>query len=345
MFELPTLQQEQNTTPVRFRCERVIAPMVNMGHMFAFYKPSSTQSEVDPEKLRRYSDRVRPTSAVTTKMLRAMQSAISSEVDRTNAANCITAQIRVWADKGALLENVDDNDVLGKRQAVLIGSWTAVALANAYAVAVQADPHRSVADQEIRAWFERLSSLIITEFTPPPEPRQPKDRWLDAESNHRYWAAAAVALMAVHTQDRASFDWAMNVLRCALDHASTDGGLQNELSRGSRAAQYQNFATQALSILVALADANGAVLTPNQERKLQSVVAFAVRAYVDPNFLEARGFGPQVRKSDMVTWIDNVLPHIRKRNAVLATELDAVAAPLRPMTNTLVGLPSTLLFR
>lgn len=324
-----------------FVCSVPIAPLVDMSELFGFYKPSHTQSEVDPAAMKAYVKRLWPTGAVSKKMLEMMETALDVPGQGKNAANCIIRQMRVWANADALLGNVEDNDPLGHRQAVLVGGWTSISFSNAYAVAEGVASPASAADVPIKAWFAKLSDMIVAEFTP--APREHKYEWLDGNSNHRYWGAAAVGLMAVHLQDRKRFSWSMDILKSALDEVPEDGGLPRELARGGRALKYQNFAMDAIAILVRLADTNDVALDADQEKKLQSAAGFAATMYLHPDELEARTGYRQEVEPGMIAWIDVLLPHFKHTDPQLAEKLDAIARPLRPMTNTFIALPSTRL--
>lgn len=345
LFDLPPAKVQDAAAgkkPRPFICPVPVAPLIDMSKLFSFYKPSYTQSEVDPVAMKAFAKRLWPTGAVTKSMLDMMQAVLDVPKQRRNAANCIVRQTRVWADANALLGGVEDNDPLGHRQAVLAGGWTTISFSNAYAVAKEIAPPAGSADAPIRAWFVKLSDMLVAEFTP--APREPKYVWLDGNSNHRYWAAAAVGLMAVHLQDRKRFDWSMDILKSALDEAPYDGGLPRELSRGGRSLKYQNFAMDAIAILVRLADVNNVTLTPDQEKRLRAIASFAATMYLHPDQLEARIGYPQEVEPGMVTWIDVLLPHFRSRDPELSEKLDEIARPLRPMTNTFVALPATRLF-
>ncbi len=344
MFEPPAKTATQTAQSGEYRpCPTPIAPMIDMSRLFTFYKPHKTQSEIDRAAMSAYTKRVWPTQAVAKRLTRLIEQAIAIPGDRS-AAHCIDSQLSVWAKAGALLGNLKDNDPKGHRQAILIGVWSGVGFANAYAIAAQPgslpDPERQIID----AWLSRLSDEIVAEFTPPLHTRDPKDRWLDGNSNHLYWAGAAVGLMAVHLQDRGKFEWSMTVLRSALGAALPDGSLPRELSRGRRSLHYQNFALVPLTILVALADRNGIALTAAQERKLVKIAGFTANAFTDPSGLEALTGHRQEWSANMAIWIDILLPHLRQRAPDLSVDLDKVAATHRPFISEFIALPATQLF-
>ncbi|KAA0681729.1 hypothetical protein DTW90_37005 [Neorhizobium sp. P12A] len=346
IFDLRAVDSDDagQQTP-RFVCGSNVRPMTDMGHFFSFYKPTSTQSVIDPKAMNAFAHRAWPTWVVMAKLLAAVNAGATSHANRQAAANCITQQLISWAKQDALLGNLDENDLLGRRQAVMISGWTAVGLANAYAFATQASPHSDGADRIISPWFQRLSDRLVSEFAPPAAPRPHQYQWLDDNNNVRDWAGASVGLLSVQLQDRTKFDWAMTILHNALDLAPDDGALPRELGRGRRASHYQNFAMQALSYLVALADANNVALSDLQEKRLEAIARFSAEAYQSPKLVEARtGYAQEDLKPEMVSWIDIILPHIRKRDEALAHELEEIARPLRPLSDTFVALPTTVFF-
>ena len=175
----------------------------------------------------------------------------------------------------------------------------------------------------------KLSDVIMAEFTPPATPRPKKEQWLDGNSNHRYWAAAAVGVMAVHLDDRKRFDWSMGVLNSALAEANDDGSLTRELQRGGKSLHYQNYAMKPLAILVRLADANGVRLSREEEEKLSAIARFSAQSFEHPEQLETRLGIKQEKKPDMIEWIDALDDHFRRSDPQLASDLERIADPVR----------------
>jgi hypothetical protein len=342
MLTEPDRSEPESDGQKRYACGSPVRPMTDMSRLFGFYRPDSTRSVVDPETMGQYIKRIWPTIAVTRKLTGMIEAMIEDPRRRPEISRCVLRQVRAWADAGALLGKLEDNDPMGHRQAILIAIWTGAGVANGYASASPIDAEDQAA---IASWFSRLIDEIIAEFTPPAQSR-PKDyAWLDVNGNHRYWAAAAVALLAIHVGDRPRFAWAIDVLRSGLANAGDDGGLPLELARGRRALHYQSFALEALALLVKAADANGIVLDAGEEARLAAIAKFTAEAYADPASLAKRIGTEQEKKPQMAGWIELLLPHFERMNPTLAARLDEIAAPGRPFRNEMVALPSTAIVR
>lgn len=326
------------------RCPEPVPPMTDMSHMFTFYKPDRTRSVVDREAMTRYVARVRATDALGKALFDLSQQYVHAAAAREEAGRCILAQLRNWADADALLDNLDKNDPIGRRQAILVGIWTGVAAANVFAIASSGRdlPHRDI--ETVEAWFARLSDAIVAEFTPPKQRRPNHLMWLDATFNQSYWAAAAVAAMAVLTQNQVKFDWAMRELRRTLEKVNADGSLPHEIGRGGRILHYHSFALEPIALLVAFADANNVALTPAEEASLRRTVQFTAAAFADPRAFGAKVGYPQSRTNGMAAWMDILDKHLGRTDPALARKLDAIAAPLRPFERDFIGVDVTTMF-
>lgn len=328
--------------PVSFTCGYPIRPLVDMSNMGTFYT-GDTNSTIDPAKWTDYINRVWMTSATMSRFIGQIETAVANSDLRASIGPCLLRQVRVWADAGALLGNIEQNNLIGHRQAVLIGIWTGIGFANAYALAGAMIPVPAEDRAAIVTWFGNLMETIVAEFTPPPESRTQADAWLDLNGNHRYWAAAATGMLAINIGDAAKRDWSLNVLRAALADAPPDGALPLELARGTKGLHYQSFALEALGYIVRLADTNGSPLTAAEEGKLAAIAKFAADAFEDPSIITARTGYVQEKRPDMANWMDLLIPHFERVNPAFAARLDSIAAPYRPLRSTVAGFPMTAL--
>ena len=313
----------------RFACPSPIAPLTDMSDMKTFYAPGATQSVIDKSRMSAYMQRTQAPQQQKRILTALVKSAMTDPADRQRISDCITSHIANWAEAGALLQNLDKNNPTTHRQAILTAIWTIIGFANAYEVASEIGTVPQTRKDAIDGWFRRLSDEILKEFTPPAQPRPKNYQWLDGNSNHRYWAAAAVGLLAVHLQDRQHFEWSMNVLRSALAEADADGSMKRELQRGGKSLHYQNYAMQPLAILVRLADANGVKLTPDEETKLSAIARFSAESFENPAALETRLGIQQEKRPDMINWIDAYDDHFRRTDPKLAQYLEQLAVPNR----------------
>jgi len=321
--------------PAPFRCPGPTVALTDMSKLLTFYQAGATQSVVDKQAMATYVQRTRPVDAASAKLQAMVARALSSPGVRPAVGACIMRQVRLWADRNALLGNLDDNQPKDRRQGILIGVWNTAAFTDAYAVASQAGTMTEDQSKSVQKWFAALSDAIIAEFTPPTEPRRKEDRWLDNDANTRYWAAGSVGLLAVSLQDRRKFEWAMAGLRSGLSHVGDDGGFPLELARGNKALHYQSFAMRALTVLVALADANAVVLAPEDEKRLVSATRFTVEMYQHPDIL-AKRLGYEQEKPKIGDWLAVLAPHIRRTDPALADEMEQLIAPERPIKSAYV---------
>lgn len=329
----------------KFSCPYRTRALTDMSGMFGFYQPDKTMSVVDSKKMSDYTRKMWPTKVVKEGLSTLVVDAVAanSEHARSEARRCILGQSTLWADKRAMLSGLEDNTPLGHRQAVLEILWTGIAFTNAYAIADQIAPVEPAIKARTDPWFEALKETIVTEFTP--RPRDKKDQWLDAHANHWLWAGASVGSIAIILQDRAAFDWSMNILQTALDEAPEDGSLPRELKRGQRSLHYQNFAMAAISTMVAMADRNGVSLNAEQEAKLKAMAIFSADAYENPAAIEEMTGKKQEKRASMLTWAAPLSLHFAQSDAALSKRL-AILASATGMTQTnacaLICLPAYL---
>ncbi|HWM46411.1 MAG TPA: alginate lyase family protein [Xanthobacteraceae bacterium] len=327
-----------------FRCGSTIRPMVDMSKLFGFYAATSTRSVIDKKAMARYTKRVWPTNALMKQLGRFRDMYLLNTAPRREVAACTVRNLRAWADAGALLGNLDDNDLMGHRQAALIIAWQTYSMANAYSL-VAAEPGLAQDDlAAIRAWFTRLADVLVAEFTPPAAPREPQWRWLDATANHSNWAAVAVGSVGAITGDRGKLDFAMAELRKALAQVEESGAFPYEVRRGARSLQYQNFAMAAVAGLVALADANSVALTPAEEAALLRAARFTFEQSFDPSRLEAMTGQRQDIKPGVLGWTDVLHRHLARTDPQLADQIEARVRPYRPFVDDFLGGEITRLF-
>ena len=105
-------------------------------------------------------------------------------------------------------------------------------------------------------------------------------------NNHRYYAAVAVAVAGIASQNEELFEWAMDTLRSAVCSAGGDGSLPLEMERGARAREYQMFATGPLVMLAELGASNGIATYEECDGALPRIVAFTLRSIDDPRPVE-----------------------------------------------------------
>jgi hypothetical protein len=306
-----------------YSCPEVPHPLVDMADMFTFYRASSTNSVVDRERMARYVERMQPVIDVKASLSEMAATALVRPEVRASAADCARDHLERWAEAGAFLHNLDQNSPLDRRQAVLEMIWAAIAFSNAYSIASQIEPLPDQVAEATNDWLDRMIEEIIADFSLRRD--EPSERWLNDHNNHWLWAAAGVGSMAVLVQDRAAFDWSMQILRTALDEAPEDGSLPLEMVRGARSLSYQSFATRAIGILVDLADTNGVHLTQTQEQRLQSIATFTADGYESPDMIRRISGYEQEREPQMLGWTASLADHFLETDPALAERLISIS--------------------
>jgi len=322
------------------RCPPMVTPMVDMAHIGTFYKATATQSVIDRTAMRAYVQRVASSDRMAKEVLQRHRALIDGTGDRVHVAACLQKEIASWARAGALLGNLDQNDAMGHRQAVLILIWTGIATASAYSAASAYTVAQPDDDAAVRAWLTRASDTIRQEFTPRAD-RPAKERWLDMTANHSHFAGAAVGIIAGVTQDRTALDWMRRELGRALAAAQTDGALPAEMRRGGRSLHYQSFALLAISLMVSVADANGLALDPDEERRLSTIADFTLRAYQEPSLIGQRVGAPQEKARTQAAWMAVLAPHFNRSDPALRLRLARQTDDVGPVDVPLVGLPAS----
>lgn len=322
----PPAAAASDATP--FKCTKPVRPMLDMSGLFGFYGLERTQSVIDKSKMSAYVKKVWLTQAAGKNLSALSLVALTSPQDAPSARDCIIQQLDAWAGAKAMTQNLDQNDSLGHRQANLIISWTSIPFVYAAQIADKIEPLPPETRAQLNAWLSELTSELRSEFTP--RPRAPKEKWLDANGNHRFWAGASVGMMATQTGDRAAFDWSMSVLKGSLKDVDPDGSMPTEMGRGGKALNYQNFALQPMSILVSLADANGVKLSASENAVLERAARFSLSTFKDPSNLEKRIGYKQEQAMELLSWTAALARHFRASDPEFAKLLENQFRSLGP---------------
>lgn len=316
-----------------FDCPPPVPPVTDMSVMLTPYDlKDPTQSKLDPKRTAqgaaRYNALIQFAGQIETLADRFM---ISNPPDQA-IARCAIDRLRAWADAEALLANVDDNNELGRHQAIMMQAWNLAGYASSFAKLGRAADLSETDRSAILAWFRKLADSVQHGYTG-------DNRWTRATNNHLYWAAFSVGVAGAVLNDRSRFEFAMKALDRGLSEVAANGTLPKELARGGRAMMYQNFAALPLAGLVALADANGRQLSADQEAALERLISFNSSQACDPRLASQLAGVEQPKTADHtnLAWADAVLPHIDRTDPPLAASLDALVAGIRPLSHPYFG--------
>ena len=293
-----------------------------MGGIVSRYDPKDpSQSRVDPARDAASKTQEADLTAFAKQIDRASDRALLARpVDRA-LDDCVMGQLATWARADALEHNIDDNDRVGRDQAIMEQAWYGAAFASAVVKIGGFEAAPGPDAEAVRGWFRKLATSVmaahggaLADFR--------------TVNNHRYWAGYAVASIGTLLQDRSMLAFGRAVLSQGLGAVAADGSLPAEMARGPKALTYQYFGTLPLAALVAIADHNGMPLDGSQEAALERLIAFDLAAAADPGKVEiiARAKQDPAVTAFALGWIDILLPRMAGRNAPLAMAMDAVAS-------------------
>lgn len=316
-------------------CREAAPPVTDMGGFKSAYDPKDpTQSKVDAARAASEKARNAAFDGFVKGIDKLADRALLSTPANPDIAHCLFSNIATWARSGAMLQNIDANDDMGRHQAIMMQVWYGAGLANAALKSGGLDAARPEDRQAVRDWFAALSNSIIAEF--------PQNSiWLKKHNNHAYWAAYALSVMGVLLQDQAVFEFGRPILSEALLSTDEDGALPSEMWRGERAYMYQQFATLPVVGQVVLYAANGIALTQEEKNALYRILAFNAAAVANPLMVEKYSKVKPVITTNSYdfAWIDMSAAYLLRENPDLAKKLETVASRkgMRPAWHIYLG--------
>ena len=136
-------------------------------------------------------------------------------------------------------------------------------------------------DALVRSWIIRLSENLLR-----------YERENVYGNNISYWAGASLAAAAVALNDRRLLEAAIGIARSAIKKVSTQGLLPEEMARGTKALEYNLFATQALALIAAVAHSNGIDLYLEDDGALLRLMNTMAKVLLDPEYFIEIGGSP-----------------------------------------------------
>lgn len=252
----------------RFTCPATPVPVSDLPVDFFYSDIRSTASTIDPVRWAAREEAVKPLTRFLDAVTRSTDRWQIARPVQPEAARCALAILDVWASADAMLGRVTMQGGFERK-------WTLGGMALAYLRLRHAPDVDPAAAARIEAWMGRLGRAVKSEYDWP----------RSLVNNHLYWAALAAASTAIVTGDHALFDWAIATARFGLSQIESDGTLSLEISRGSKALHYHNFAVMPLVVVAEIAAANGIDLYGKPGGPLHRLVVRVVTDLDDPAYM------------------------------------------------------------
>ncbi|MEX0809038.1 MAG: alginate lyase family protein [Dongiaceae bacterium] len=241
-------------------------------------------------------------------------------------ADCIADVLRKWSDSEAFLGMTVKQDL---PQAWFAAESALFAAGMAYSIARPYITHERPQDARlIEAWLRTASRKHIS--------GQELDE-LSCCNNHFYRRALHATVNGIVTGDDALFQYGISAIISALSEMNEDGGFPREISRGTLAAHYQNYAMLYLITIMQLAERQGYDLFHMKinGRSIELAAQYAIQAILHPRALEENIDASQqltfIQDDQYFTWMEIFLAHFRSE------EIEAFVRQQRPTFNRSAG--------
>lgn len=237
------------------------------------YRPDDpTKSEIDPNLAKAYDAMVQPMRDFQGQIVSWANSYYSRPERKAGDAACALLWMNAWAKQDALVSLPPGEGQFNRDQA-----FAGLGLAYLQVSAVEVEGLDAA--PAIIAWLREAAEQAIIHY-------ETRAGSVSRRNNHRYYAALAVGVAGIAAADEKLFSWAMETLSSAVCSAGGDGSLPLEMKRGSRAREYQIFATGPLVMLGELGAANGIATYEACGGALLRIVTFTLQSIDDPRPVE-----------------------------------------------------------
>lgn len=208
----------------------------------------SKNSVADPQLVQRNNELLQAARDEELALSKALTSLIRApRARRTDILECLVRHQLRFARDGAFLQTEDRRGTGAVRLFSVTPILSYLALRDAGLMSAEAD-------SAVKQWISNLAAKL-----------EQYEQTYVYSNNISDWTSAGLALAAVALNDHAMLDRAISrVLRSSLA-VTPEGVLPQEMARGNAALTYSLFGAQALSVTVAVAQANGRNLLTEPE--------------------------------------------------------------------------------
>ncbi|MFT6076372.1 MAG: poly(beta-D-mannuronate) lyase [Yoonia sp.] len=312
-------------------CSAPPKPVVSLNYGSRYTDESATRSDIDEDSNAAVNLALAPIEQFLRDLSTDANAVISGGEDQVARAECVIAQIDVWAQADAFsdLGTITANFSIGSRLASFAMVYRQVAPFS-----------RDVAARErIEDWLGRRIDEQMTFWE--------EDATAGAKTgNLRAWATLGINLVGDIRNDPVALRWSAwsaTYLQC---QALEDGSLPQEMRRGKYALHYQLHAIAPMVISTLLLEKQGFSILGVCDNALDRIVQFAMddlatgaasQAYSGK--VQSYFDGTEDLRSFQLAWIEAYL--VLSPNP----ELDAFADDFRPLRHSKLGGDQALLWR
>lgn len=264
------LAQDDASTQA-FVCAPAPAPVVTLDHGSRYAAQDASRTEFDAGSNADVNAQLAPVDDFITAMALAANRALAGGDDAQVAAECVLAQLALWARADALSD-------LGTMNAQLSAPSRIAGLAFAYAQVAPLLP-RSDDRAAVEGWLSARAKATMAYFDGGAPPKA-------SRNNLRAWAALAVARVGLTVGSDAMTGWADASVRQAVCAAAPDGSLPLEMARKELALHYQLHAVTPMVVTAALLQPRGSNLFAACDGALHRTVDFVLAAFDDPKLVK-----------------------------------------------------------
>ena len=237
-----------------------------------FYSDSKS-SVIDPVKWKAYVESSGPIKNL------GNQAIAAADAYRTTgsraAAQCVLHMLTTAAADEALTGK------MSSRQAYYVQGWVIGALAIAYLKIRDSGLVSSDEAAALAKWMQTVAHQTMDFY----DAARAKPGG-DAQNNHLYWAGVEVAAIAIASNDRTMFDWAMSAYRNGVAQITPEGTLPLEMRRGQRALHYHLYAITPLVYLAEFGQDNGLKLFAKDRNALHRLVNRAIAGLAGSGYFD-----------------------------------------------------------
>ena len=219
-------------------------------------------------------------------------------------ADCLGDLLGKWADEGAFLglsQTPDLPQAWFAAESSLFAAGLAYSIVRPYIAEKRPDDARL-----IERWLQKASWTHIA------REEQDKDSCCN---NHFYRRALHATVIGIVADDDKLFQYGLSAVMSALHEMNPDGGFPREVTRGTLAVHYQNYAMLYLVMIMQLASRQGYDLydLTVDDNRIETAAAFAINAIENPQDFEIAADTEQelrfIQDDQYFTWMEMYLSH------------------------------------